>query len=114
MPELMIFKSVIDSQGVPFTAHIKGDGYYDGFGEWVAGDSVPIETTGIILPISNDLLNFGDGGVYTTKEKRLLCVTPIPEGSNVEYKGNHYIVEAFKDYTDYTDVHIYILRWRKK
>lgn len=114
MPTIMSFASMVHSQGVPFTAHISSNGHYDAGGEWIAGDKATIEGIGVILPLSNDLLNYGDGGVYTTKEKRLLCIEPIPEGARVEYKGNVYAVEAFKDYTDYTDVHFYILRWREK
>lgn len=109
----MLFASVIQSQGVPFIAHLKGQGgYIDG--EWVMGQEGPKEMTGIILPLSNDDLKYAENGTYTVKEKKLLIVEQIPEGTEVEYNGQKYTLQAFKDYSLYTDVNIYLLRWRKK
>lgn len=108
----MIFKSVIDSSGVPFIAHMSTPGSYVD-GDWIKGTVAPVELIGVILPLSEDILNYAEAGTFTTKEKKLLTVTAIPEGTKVEYKGNHYTIEAFKDYSDHTDVHIYVMRWRK-
>ncbi|MFJ7663745.1 hypothetical protein ACIQXW_15340 [Lysinibacillus sp. NPDC097162] len=113
MPEKMLFSSVIESQGVPFIAHITGEsGYEDG--EWVEGKEEPKGMTGIILPLSSDDLKYLENGKYTEKEKKLLTVDQIPEGTKVEYKGQLFTVQAFKDYSDYTDVNIYLMRWRAK
>lgn len=109
----MLFASVIQSQGVPFIAHLQGQGgYVDG--EWVMGQEEPKEMTGILLPLSNDDLKTAENGTYTVKEKKLLTVDLIPEGTKVEYNGQKYTLQAFKDYSLYTDVNIYLLRWRKK
>lgn len=109
----MIFKSVIDSQGVPFIAHIEGEGdYVDG--DWVDGTVVPTPMSGIILPLSDDDLKYAENGTYTVKEKKLLTVEKITEGTQVDYKDNLYTVQAFKDFSDYTDVNIYLMRWRAK
>ncbi|MFF5994278.1 hypothetical protein AAGS61_05925 [Lysinibacillus sp. KU-BSD001] len=113
MPEKMRFAEVIESQGVPFIAHIKGKGgYVDG--EWVSDAEVATETVGIILPLTEDILNFVENGTYTNKEKKLLTTTSLAEGTRCEYKSEFYTVEAFKDFSDYTDVFIYVMRWRKK
>lgn len=109
----MLFAPVIQSQGVPFIAHLNGEGgYVDG--EWVSGQEVPTEMTGIVLPLSNDDLKYAENGTYTVKEKKLLTVEQISEGTKVDYNGQGYTLQAFKDYSVYTDVNIYLLRWRKK
>lgn len=115
----MIFKPVIDAQGVPFIAHLNSSGdYIDG--EWVEGIPTPVELIGVILPLVagsksvGEELNYMENGVYTSKEKKLLTTTEIPEGTLAEYKGQKYTIQAFTDYTEYTDVHIYVMRWREK
>lgn len=70
--------------------------------------------TGIILPLSNDDLKYAENGTYSTKERKLLVVEPLTEGTRVEYKDAFYTIQAFKDYSEYTDVNIYLMRWRKK
>lgn len=119
MPELMIFKPVIDAQGVPLIAHMSSPGdYIDG--EWVEGTPTPVELTGVILPLVagsksvGEALSYMENGKYTTKEKKLLTAAEIPDGTLAEYKGQKYTIQAFTDYTEYTDVHIYVMRWREK
>ncbi|MFL1997352.1 hypothetical protein VYF65_003116 [Lysinibacillus irui] len=113
MPEKMIFSPVIKEQGVPFIAHLQDEGgYVDG--EWAEGKETPTELTGIILPLSNDDLKYAENGTYTVKEKKLLTVDHIPEGTKVEYNNQKYTVQAFKDFSAYTDVNIYLMRWREK
>ncbi|MEY9979691.1 hypothetical protein [Lysinibacillus sp. RC79] len=119
MPELMIFKPIIDARGVPFIAHMSLPGEYID-GEWVDGKTKPEELIGVILPLTagtksiGEALSYMENGKYTTKERKLLTTTEIPEGTQVEYKEQKYTIQAFTDYTDHTDVHIYIMRWRKK
>ena len=108
----MLFASVIQAQGVPFIAHLQSKGdYVDG--EWITGQEVPEEMTGIILPLSDDDLKYAENGTYSTKERKLLTVEQIPEGTKVECNGEKYTVQAFKDYAAYTDVNIYLMRWRE-
>lgn len=94
----------------------KTDGYYDDDGEWVLGgtDAVPIVKEGIVLPLSEDDLKYAENGVYSVREKKLYTVFEIPFESIVIYKGDKYTVQAFKDYSEYADVFIYLMRWRKK
>lgn len=109
----MSFASVIQEQGVPFIAHLQSKGdYVDG--EWIKGQEVPEEMTGIILPLSDDDLKYAENGTYSAKERKLLVVKPLAEGTRIEYKDALYTVQAFKDYSAYTDVNIYLMRWRKK
>lgn len=118
MPDKMLFETIIQSQGVSFIAYMQNGGSYVD-GEWINGIAEPVELIGVILPLTVGLKNAGEAlsyiesGKYTTKERKLLTTAQIPEGTLVEYKGQKYTVQAFIDYTDYTDVHIYIMRWRE-
>ncbi|MFJ5565209.1 hypothetical protein [Lysinibacillus xylanilyticus] len=111
MPELMIFKEVIEQNSVPFTAFIDQEGQYIN-GKWVLGKPTEVPMAGIILPLNNDDLKYIESGVYTVKEKKLYVVDPIKIDTKVKYKGDTYTVQSFKDLTDFTDVHIYLMRYQ--
>lgn len=111
MPDLMIFKEVIDLNSVPFTALIEQDGKYIN-GKWVPGKPEEVSMTGIVLPLNNDDLKYIESGLYTVKEKKLYVVEPIKIDTKVMYKGDTYTIQSFKDLTVYTDVHIYLMRYR--
>lgn len=113
MTEKMLFGPVITSQGVPFIAHLTGSAQYID-GEWIDSTPVPTEIIGVILPISDDMRKYAENGTYTTKEKKLLTTTPLPEGTKCEYNGNFYTIESFKDLSVYTDVNMYVMRWREQ
>ncbi|MFJ7662021.1 hypothetical protein ACIQXW_06425 [Lysinibacillus sp. NPDC097162] len=112
MPELMIFKEVIEQNGVPFTALREEDGQYIN-GKWVHGNSTEFPMTGVILPLNNDDLKYIESGVYTVKEKKLYVVETIKIDTKVKYKGDTYTIQSFKDLTEYTDVCIYLMRYRE-
>lgn len=114
MPEIMIFKEVIDENSVPFTVlSDSNEGQYIN-GKWVPNVPKEETKTGVILPLSNDDLKYIESGTYTVKEKKLLTTEPIEIGTKIRYKGDEYTLQAFKDYTEYTDVHIYLMKWREK
>lgn len=106
------FREVIDSLGVMFSVSKKEEGHRVN-GKWVPGMADDEQLTGVILPLSNDDMQYIESGTYTKKEKKLYVVTPIALGSEVEYKGETYTIQAFKDLTEYTDVHIYLMRYRE-
>lgn len=111
MPELMIFKEVIEQNSVPFIAFVNQEGQYIN-GKWVPSKPTEVPMTGIILPLNNDDLKYIESGVYTVKEKKLYVVEPIKINTKVKYKGDIYTVQSFKDLTDFTDVHIYLMRYQ--
>ncbi|MGY3186450.1 hypothetical protein [Lysinibacillus sp. TE18511] len=112
MPELMIFKEVVEQNSVPFVALIDQEGQHIN-GKWVPGKTTKVPMTGIILPLNNDDLKYIESGVYTVKEKKLFVVDPIKIDTKVEYKGDTYTIQSFKDLSVYTDVHIYLMRYRE-
>lgn len=119
MPELMIFKDVIDEQGVPFIAHLETPGAYVN-GEWVEGEKADEECFGVILPLSvgtqnvGESLGYAENGVYSLKDQKLLTTDTLQNGTLITYKGRKYTIQDYKDLSDYTDVNIYIARWREK
>ena len=121
MPELMIFKDVILEQGVPFIAHLETPGAYAYVnGEWVEGIKADKECIGVVLPLSvgtqnvGESLEYAENGVYSLKDQKLLTTDNLPNGTQITYKGRTYTIQDFKDLSDYTDVNIYIARWRQK
>lgn len=119
MPELMIFRDVVLEQGVPFTAHLETPGAYVN-GEWIEGTLVPKECFGVILPLSvgtqnvGENLEYAENGVYSLKDQKLLTTDTLQTGTLITYKGRKYTIQDYKDLSDYTDVNIYIARWREK
>lgn len=118
MPELLIFKPVIDQQGVPFVAHSGSEGAYVD-GEWEEGTKEDKECVGVLLPLSSgsnlgESLTYAENGVYSLKDKKLLTVENLLTGTGITFKNDKYTVQAFKDLSDYTDVNIYLARWREK
>lgn len=112
MPEIMIFKEVIDQISVPFIAFIENEGQYIN-GKWVNGKPTEFPMSGIILPLSNDDLKYVENGTYTVKEKKVYTTVPLEIGTQVMYKNDFYTIQAFKDYSEFTDVCIYLMRWRE-
>lgn len=118
MPEIMIFKEVIDQNGVPFTAFLRGEGSHVS-GKWTPGVPSEVPMIGIILPVVagsksiGEELSYIENGVYTLKEKKLFTTTPIELGVQVKYKNDFYTVQAFKDFSEFTDVFIYLMKWRE-
>ncbi|WP_332649670.1 hypothetical protein [Lysinibacillus sp. 54212] len=116
MPKKMLFADVISQNGVPFIALVATKGSYIK-GKWVQPPQREVEMIGIILPIVagsksiGEELRFVESGVYTLKEKKLLTTEHIDIGTKAKYKGEIYTIQAFKDFTDYTDVNVYLMRW---
>lgn len=119
MPEIMIFKEVIDEQGVPFIAHINTPGKYID-GDWIPGVKEDEECFGILLPLAvgtqnvGESLTYSENGVYSLKDQKLLTTDTLSTGTLITYKERTYTIQDYKDLSDYTDVNIYIARWREK
>ena len=108
----MVFNEFIEEYGVPFTILTASDGRHVN-GKWVPGAQQEVSKIGVILPLSNDDMKYIESGTYTVKERKLLTTELIEMGTKVNYKEDLYTIQAFKDYTEYTDVHIYLMRWRE-
>jgi hypothetical protein len=115
MPEIMVFKEMVEENSVPFIAHVESTGHYADNGDWISGEGpTTVEMDGIILPLSDDDLKYTEAGTYSIKNRKIITTQPLEFNQNIEYKGAVYTVQNFKDYSDYADVFIYFARWREK
>jgi hypothetical protein len=124
MPEKMIFRPMIEQFGVPFTAFVEiSEGHYQD-GDWLEGEKQPVPSIGVILPLSEDDLEFAGVsayasseirdpavGSYSVKDRKLYTTQPLKLGQKITYKNITYTILNFKDYSDYADVFIYVARW---
>ena len=88
-------------------------GYYDWEqgGMWVPGGEKEIEIEGAVVPLSNEDLQFDEGGTYTIEDRKLYCYEEIDKGEKIKHKGKIYTVMEKKDYSDFTEgLRIYFLK----
>lgn len=109
--ELIRFADMVEEFGKPFTIEAGvTEGHYEPGGKWVPPTTETIEAIGVFLPFTEDDLRYSDAGTYTTQDRKLFTLTKIKEGTKIEYKGDSYTVQGFKDYSDYADTYIYTAR----
>jgi hypothetical protein len=109
------FADLIDEFKVPFTYYPgESEGYWHK-GKFIEkGGSTPVQLYGVFLPLSEDDLQYAEAGTYSVKDKKLYTTVPLKLNSKIEYKGDLYTIQNFKDYSDYSDTYIYLARWREK
>lgn len=106
------FTDLIERHSNPFELVVKSGGSYVG-GVWKNASESVSERSGAIIPLGDRKL-YQSGGTYTTKDRRLYMITPIEnplEYSQVRYKGNVYNIEEDKDFSDYSEAYVYVLKW---
>lgn len=88
----------------------ESEGYYDidKGNLWIPGqiEEILIES-GAVVPLSNDDLEYGEGGTYTAEDKKLYCYQEIKKGAKVKHKNKDYTVMESRNYVDF-DVGLYI------
>ena len=113
--KLYNFKRLIDKYATSFQLIRESGGKYVG-GKWTAGNKVTEEWRGAIVPMS-DAKVYGSGGTYTTKDRELYLTKPLT-GSLSEYrvihKDDEFAVENGRNYEDYADVAVYVLKYQSK
>ncbi|WP_117017528.1 hypothetical protein [Aeribacillus pallidus] len=107
------FADLIEEFGKPFTYYEETEGYWHK-GEYIEGSTTPVQLYGVFLPLSEDDLQYSEAGTYSAKDKKLYTTVPLKLNAKIEYKSDFYTVQGFKDYSDHSDTHIYIARWREK
>jgi hypothetical protein len=110
MEKQFMFADFVNDFWVDFTVYDETPGHYNNIGKWIEGEKTPRQTGGIILPLSEDQLQRDVNGTYTQKDRKLYMTEPLNEGQTLEYKGQSYTIERYKDYEAYADVYIYIAR----
>lgn len=113
MAKQFIFADFVDEFKVNFTAYEQTEGQYSDSGDWVEGIDTPVSMVGIMLPLSQTDLRYAENGTSHVNDKKIYTTEPLSLGQKVEYKGDKYTIQSFKDYSDYADVYIYFARWRE-
>ncbi|MCJ7988953.1 hypothetical protein MUB15_06120 [Priestia sp. OVS21] len=83
-------------------------------GEYKESNIEPVQMVGIILPLKEDEIQYAPQGAYSVKDKKLYTLEPLEIQQEIEYKSDRYVVQSFKDYSEYADVYIYYAAWRGK
>lgn len=107
------FADFVEEFKVPFIVIKQTEGHWTDGGEWVPGGTETVPMEGIVLPLSEDDLQYTEAGTYSVKDKKIYTTQALEMGQEIDFKGDKYTVQNFKDYTDYADVYIYYMRWRK-
>lgn len=106
------FAGLITKYGVNFEIKRTKGGEYIG-GRWQEGETETKAGFGAIIPLAERKI-YQSGGSYTAKDRQLYMFEPL-EGAlkniKVCYKGNIYSVEQETDYSDYSDVFVYLLKY---
>ncbi|MGJ0848185.1 hypothetical protein ACR77J_15955 [Tissierella praeacuta] len=90
------------------------EGYRDpnNGGVWVPGkvEEVLIED-GAVAPLSNEDLQFDEGGTYNVEDRKLYCYEDISTGTKIKHKEKIYTVLEKKDYSDFdNELYIYFIK----
>lgn len=108
------FADFIDEFKVKFSFTKAVDGYWNDEGDYIPGETKTVEMAGIVLPLTENDLKYSEAGTYSTKDKKIYTTQPLELGRVIEYKGDKYTIQSFKDYSDYADVYIYLARCQEK
>ncbi|MEV9639477.1 hypothetical protein ABZ756_02115 [Mammaliicoccus sciuri] len=108
------FADFVDEFQVPFYFLDREDGYWNDEGDYVEPAETLVELSGIVLPLSDNDLRYSESGTYSDKDKKIYTVVPLDIDRKIIYKGDEYTIQSFKDYREYSDVFIYLARWREK
>lgn len=108
--QLYDFRRLINKYGIVVKLHQKSGHYVAG--KWIEDDDLVREIRGAIVPISEQKI-YQSGGTLTRDDREWF----IPEALNgsledltVTYKGNTYTVEQSRDFTEYANLAVYILK----
>lgn len=104
------FADFVDEFAVSFVAHIATAGHYDNAGDWIPGGTEPKPMDGIILPLSDDDFKREANGTYTSQDRKIYVISPLPMATIIEYKGERFTIDGSKPYEDYADVYIYFAK----
>ena len=108
--KLYDFSRLIRKYSVEFSL-TKSQGEYVG-GKWEQTEEAVEKMNGAIVPMSDRKI-YTSGGTYTQGDRELYLTKPLTgdlSDFTVLYKGNTFKVEESRNFGDYADVYIYILK----
>ena len=108
--QLYNFSRLINKYGVVAQLHTKQGSYVAG--KWVEDNESVQEIVGAIVPISDRKI-YQSGGTLTQSDREWFIPEALSgslEDFKVTYKGETYTVEECRDYNDYANVAVYVLK----
>lgn len=60
-----------------------------------------------IVPLTNEELQYDEGGTYSTEDRKLYCYTELEKGTKIKHKEKDYTVMESRDYEDF-DIGLFI------
>ena len=112
--KLYNFTRLVQKYSVPFCLHRKQGSYVAG--KWEDGGEIVRSMRGAIVPMRDSKV-YSSGGTYTAQDRELYLLKPLEAPLSeyeVVYKGNAYKVEEGRNFEDYADVAVYVLKWVSK
>ncbi len=110
--KLYNFSRLITKYGVNFeTIETKGGKYVNGY--WQEGKKEIKDGFGAVIPLAERKI-YQSGGSYTAKDRQLYMFKPLDgdlKSIKILYRNNIYSVEQETDYSDYSDVFVYLLKY---
>lgn len=88
---------------------LKKEGQYKG-GRWDSEAETEEETLAVVVPLSNDDLQYDENGTYTKQDIKVYIRYPIASNAEITYKGKKYKVQEQGDYSEYSNVYIYFAK----
>lgn len=86
------------------------EGRYEG-GVWVPGAEERIPFKAAVVPLNDDMLQFGEAGTYTDNDRRVFTYRKLKDGDKLEIDGERYTVFGERDFSFYgRGLKIYIVR----
>lgn len=94
------------------TAKVSIGGYYDyeNGGVWVPGAETSTSFTGVVLPLTNEDLQYYEAGTFTTEDRKIYTTTQLTIGQKVQRNGLEYEVKEEKDYSPHIGGYIYFAK----
>lgn len=111
MSRIYDFRRLVTKYNNSFTLARQTEGSYEE-GRYKKGELIQETKSGAIVPLAQRKI-YTSGGYLTTADRQLYMLERITgslEGAQVIYKGKTYSIEEDTDYTDYSDVSVYILK----
>lgn len=81
-------------------------------GRYVNGETVTKKIIGAVIPLKDSKI-YQSGGTLTASDRQMYTLEALGEDLNnvkVFYHNKHYKVEEDTDYSDYANVHVYVLK----
>lgn len=84
-------------------------GYIDGV--WVPGKEELVPFRAVVTSFTDDVLQFGEGGTYTTDDEKIYTYKKLERGQKVTVRGLSYTVTEERDYSFYAKgLRMYVIR----